>query len=63
MFQADTIEQYKLYKFIKENFYMDSITITKVDYRSLKVTDQEKEDMIFSYQEDKVVSIEQLPEV
>lgn len=45
----DTIAQYKIMQFIQANFYEEAITVTKVDKAALKVTDKNRESLIFEY--------------
>lgn len=46
---VDTIEQYKILQYIKRHFFMDKITITKINQTSLCVTDYTNECLIFEY--------------
>ncbi len=45
----DTIAQYKVMQFIQENFIGEAISVTKVDKKALKITDSNKESIIFEY--------------
>lgn len=54
MFKADTVEQFKIYEFLCKNFYVEEITIDKVDRITLKVTDKNNEILFFWYTENQI---------
>lgn len=47
--KTDTIGQFKVLEYIKANFELEYITITKKDKNSLEVTDRKGESIIFTY--------------
>ena len=55
MVKFDTVQQFKVYEYIKSNFYLDDITIDKIDNYSLKVTDKKGDSMVFKYSWGKVI--------
>lgn len=58
MLKVNTIEQYKVLKFIEENFYMDAITVNMVDPCTLKVTDAAGDTALFKLNPDGTVTCE-----
>jgi len=56
MIKVNTIEQFKVLQHIQENFYPDKITIEIVDEKALKVTDTNKDSLIFRWDGNKVIS-------
>lgn len=55
---VDTIEQYKVLQYIKRHFFMDKITITKINQTSLRVTDYTNECLIFEYFNGRIIAHE-----
>lgn len=53
--KVNTVEQFKILKFLEENFEMDKITLELHSPKCIKVTDQKGEDGYFEYQDGKVV--------
>jgi len=53
--KVDTVEQFKVLKFIKENFHMDYITLELIDRYTIEVEDRTGEKMKFQYKDGKVV--------
>lgn len=45
----DSIAQYKIMQFIQDTFYMDKITVSKIDSDTLKVTDRYGESILLEY--------------
>ncbi|MFR7592392.1 MAG: hypothetical protein ACLUVC_13175 [Longibaculum sp.] len=49
MFKVDTIEQFKVLQFIKENFDMKFIELELLDKFSIKVSDYYCDELIFKF--------------
>lgn len=47
----DSIAQYKIMRFIRDTFYMDKITVSKIDTNTLKVTDRHGESILLEYKD------------
>ncbi|MDP4179443.1 MAG: hypothetical protein Q8900_14070 [Bacillota bacterium] len=56
MIKFDSVQQYKVYEFIKLNFVIDDISIEKVDKYSLKVIDKKGDSIILKYSWGKVIT-------
>ena len=48
--KAETIEQYHVLEFIKNNFMMEAVTLELIDRYSIRLTDSKGEQMIFKYE-------------
>lgn len=53
--KVNTVEQFKILKFLEENFEMDKITLDLHSPKCIRVTDENGEDGYFEYQDGKVV--------
>lgn len=53
--KVETVEQYKVLEFLKENFYMESIKLKLIDRYTIEVTDGNGDTMNFKYEDGKVV--------
>lgn len=47
--KANTIEQFFILKFIKENFYMDNVAVTLIDPCNVKIEDANGDAAIVTY--------------
>lgn len=52
--RANTIEQYKVLEFIKQNFETDIISIELIDRFTVKVTDNKGDSLYFVYKNGEV---------
>ena len=53
--KSKTVEQFKIIKYLEENFIIDSITLKLIDRFTIEVTDDKGEKMNFKYQDNKVI--------
>lgn len=53
--KVDTVEQYKVLEYIKNNFHMQYITLKILDSCSIEVTDNNKDTIIISYTGGKII--------
>lgn len=53
--KVETVEQYKVLEYIKENFYIDNITLKLIDRYTIEITDNKGDIMNFKYEDGKVV--------
>lgn len=49
MFKVETVEQFKVLQFIKENFDLQFIELQLLDKFSIKVSDYYNDEMIFKF--------------
>ncbi|MCD3194211.1 hypothetical protein G8S49_01295 [Clostridium botulinum C] len=47
--KVNTVEQFKVLEFLKENFELNLFKVELLDRYSIKITDSESESMIFKY--------------
>lgn len=53
--KVNTVEQYKILKYIKDNFEMNYITLELIDRYTIKITDRNNDSMDFIYKDGNVV--------
>lgn len=53
--KVDTIEQFKILEFIRANFEMQHIIVKLIDNNNIEVTDSNKDTIIISYKDNKIV--------
>ena len=51
MFKANTIEQYKILKFIEKNFILDDVLLKAVDRNTIKLVDINNDSLYFTLDE------------
>ena len=54
MLKADTVEQYHLLNYVKDNFCIDEIEVLKVSKNKIKVADKLGKSLYFKYEGGKV---------
>lgn len=52
--KVNTVEQFKIMEFLKENFELELFQLELLDRYSIKVSDSTSESMIFKYENGKV---------
>lgn len=52
--RVDTIEQYKILEYIKENFYIEDLQLKLIDRFNIEITDKNNETMIFYFENNQV---------
>lgn len=52
--KVQTIEQYKILEYIKENFFIDKLEIKLINRNTVEITDIKNEKMKFKFEEGKV---------
>ncbi|WP_187291200.1 hypothetical protein [Clostridium sp. K25] len=53
--KVNTVEQFKVLQYLKENFELNLFKVELLDRYSIKITDIKNESMIFKYENGKVV--------
>ena len=53
--KVNTVEQYKILKYIKDNFEMNYITLELIDRYTIRITDRNNDSMDFIYKDGNVV--------
>lgn len=53
--KVDTVEQFKVLEFIKDNFNLDYITMELIDRYTIEVEDRTGEKMKFKYKDGRVI--------
>lgn len=48
MFKAETIEQYKILKFIEKNFILDEVLLKAIDKNTIKLIDMNNDSLYFT---------------
>lgn len=48
MFKANTIEQYKILKFIEKNFILDEVLLKAIDKNTIKLVDMNNDSLYFT---------------
>lgn len=53
--KVDTVEQFKILEFLKENFQLEHLKIELLNRNVIQVTDENNESMLFKYENGEVI--------
>lgn len=53
--KCNTVEQFKILQYVKQNFDIDKISLMLVDRYSIKVTDKTSQSLIFKYSRNTII--------